>query len=195
MRIKKIAIGIAVTIVGTLMATYIYDYYKFPNPKLEYYIRSNDIDKFTFAIKNIGDVGVKNLSVTYREKIYMFSKDFEGFIGTGFDRKSKFNQPGENWISNESIPPKGLPFEKEFSPPVEGDEYVAVEIMDVYYQRENDLKQYPPIRKIFLSQNNKIYKENEARSIPKFSKILDKLPSVIDSPSLYMEMQGVKKLN
>lgn len=190
-------VGLIVGLLTIFVGPYFYNTFFIPKPILEYLL-SGDGENFLFAIKNAGDVGIKNLSVTYLSEVYLITDDYEGFAGTGFVQKSKFDQPGENWLTSDYLPPKSLPFEKEFHPGVVGDvgkdQYISVEVMNVYYQRENDLKKYQE-QIIFVSQNKKIYTEAEARLIPKYSAILDKLPSIMDKKFPHRDINGVQKLN
>lgn len=190
----KWLIGLVVTAIIVFLAQSFLPQFFLPVPKLEFLLRNED-QNVVIGIKNIGQVGIKNLTITKLSETYLdIPGEYDGFAGTGFAQISEFNNPGENWLTSEYLPPGGIPLEKEMHWSVNGDEYTSVEVFSAYYQRESDLKQFSD-RFIFLTRNQKAYTVEEASNDSYLAKIIDQIPEIINkppSPSRYYH--GVKKL-
>lgn len=147
------------------------------DPNIIYLLRENSTSSFSFAVNNIGQIPIKNLSVDHVSFIYV--QLLSAFLGVTGQSQNNFQPVGFNWLTSDTLN-GGQIAQAQFPAPTEGNALMSAEVFYISYERSYDSKPYSAQAIYFINQGQ-MYTLSQAKQNNDFATATRELPQAINS--------------
>ncbi len=146
-------------------------------PNVTYLLRQNSSSSYTFAVENLGDIEIQNLTVAHDSFIY--DKQQNQWMGVAGQETSPFQGIGLNWITQAKLE-KGEIAQGQFDTSARGNGWISFDVFDITYERSYDSRAYNA-QAIFLIDQDKFYTWSEAQGMSIYATATKELPQQIST--------------